>query len=300
MKDSGWRRFWLFLAILIGVGGLILKILIDQWRVTGFIRDILNPVSLASAYSLCVYLSKKYDARMSLNSAAASLLTEDPRPPVLYLRSFTVDAKEDTPLYLQAETQEEKLKSAFDRIGPFIALGRPGESFPTLGARRTYVRGEWEKKVTDLILRSRLVVLRIGATDSLLWEVQYTTQRLRPEQLLLIVPRGKKNYELFRSKAQLFFPCRLPEYPSWVMSRSRIKGLVCFEPDWTPRFLTFRHMLLRGSFTDALPRAMQAALRPVYEHLGIPWRPPALNWSRVLSLGLCALILLYALYMNVT
>jgi hypothetical protein len=230
-------------------------------------------------------------------SAATHLMKEDPRPPVLYLRSFKADHKEGTPRWLQAETQEEKITSVFSRIGPPVALGDPKEKgkFPTLGIPRDYVEGSWEKIVENLLARARLVVVRAGTTTSLIDEVSWAKRALKPERLLIIVPSGRKNYEAFRSRVKDYAHRPLPEYPSWQTSRTRIKGLICFEPDGTARFLTFKWSFLRGSVLNPLPRALQATLRPVYERLGIPWRPSSINWVRVLLLGLLVLTLLYVL-----
>ena len=147
-----------------------------------------------------------------------------------------------------------------------------------------------------MVLQARIVVLRAGETENLLWEIGLATRELQPEQLLLLVPSGRKNYEAFRSKAERYFQRPLPEYPSWKTSRARIKGVVCFESDWTAHFFTFKRMFLRGSLMDPLPRALQATLRPVYGRLGLPWHPPSINWIRLLLLGLLVLVLLYALY----
>lgn len=300
IKDSTMRRMFLLLAILIMVGGFIANIVLDRLDLlTGHLKAILNPVCLMSASSFFLYLSNKYNARMHRDSAAADLLASDPRPPVVYLRSFKADAQEDRKLYLQSEPQEEKLASVFSKVGPFIALGQPGESFPVLGATRMYVGTDWQTSVTDMIARARLVVLRVGATNSLLWEVGYLKREVKPERLLFVIPRGRKNYKEFRAMAQRFFPLPLPEYPIWKSSRARIKGLIYFEPDWTARFITFKHMLLRGSIMDPLPRALQEALQPVYERLGVPWHPPTINWVRLLFLSFVAFILLCILYANV-
>jgi len=301
LKDSTMRRTFLLLAILVMVGGLIANIALDRiGLLTGYIKAFLNPVCLMSASSFFLYLSNKYNARMHRDSAAADLLASDPRPPIVYLRSFKADAKEDRHLYLQSETQEEKLAAVFSKVGPFIALGRPGESFPVLGAARMYVDGDWQTTVTGMIARAQLVVLRVGATNSLLWEVGYLKREVQPERLLLVIPRGRKNYEEFRAMAQRFFPRPLPEYPMWRTSRSRIKGLICFERDWTARFLTFKHSLLRGSIMDPLPRALQAVLQPVYERIGVPWYPPALNWVRLLFLSFVTFLSLCILYVNIS
>jgi hypothetical protein len=49
------------------------------------------------------------------------------------------------------------------KIGPFVAIGRPGERLPQLGAIRLYVADpEWQEMVTRLMSEAALVVLRAG------------------------------------------------------------------------------------------------------------------------------------------
>src|SRR5438876_10810804 len=109
-------------------------------------------------------------------SAADELMKVDPRPPVLYLRPFTADNKEGAPRWLHLETQEEKLASVFMNIGPFVALGKPQEKFPTLGAARTYVEDDWETAVSNVMARARLVVVRAGTGRALNDEVERATR----------------------------------------------------------------------------------------------------------------------------
>jgi hypothetical protein len=297
LKDSTMFWFWTLLAFLIPGAIMVAYIMLDTRHMfPRFLKGAVNPITLMSIGSGCGYLAKRYYARMMGPSAAEYLMAEDPRKPVVYLRSFRADIKEGKPRNLQAETQEEMLKSAFSQAGPFVALGRPHEKFPTLGAARMYVGDDWEQAVADIMSRARLVVVRTGDTAGLHREVVHATQELKPEQLLLIVPRGRKAYEAFCSKVQPSFPRPLPKYPVRKTPRAGIKGLICFESDWTPRFLTFKHMPVRGSILNPLPRALQAMLCPVYERLGIPWHPPSVNWMRLLILGVLAIAILYVLY----
>ncbi len=90
----------------------------------------------------CYRLGRKLKAE-----SAEEILARDPRPPVLYLRSFHTDAKAATtvkepriPFTPQLGigglgTEEEQLAMVLDRIGPCVAIGQPGELLPTkLGA----------------------------------------------------------------------------------------------------------------------------------------------------------------------
>jgi hypothetical protein len=50
-------------------------------------------------------------------------------------------------------TEEEQLAMVMNEIGPFIAIGRPGEQWPELGAARMYVGDdEWQATINNLIV----------------------------------------------------------------------------------------------------------------------------------------------------
>jgi hypothetical protein len=304
LKDSTMMWLWAVLAFLIPGAIIVGYIILDTLKVLpSFVRGAANPITLMSISGFCAFYARRYHARLTKDrveiagaSVAQLVMAEDRRAPVLYLRSFKEDIKAGKPRNVHGETQEEMLKSVFSQAGPFVALGKPNESFPTLGADRLYLDQDWENTVVELMLRCRFVVVRTGATESLNRELLWATQQLRPEQLVLVVPSGKKHYESFRSTVQRYFPNDLPTYPSWKTPRAGIKGLICFDSDWIPRFLSFKRMFVRGSMLNPLPRSLQSLVRPVYERLNIPWRPPSVNWIRVLIIGLSTLLLLFVGY----
>ena len=83
--------------------------------------------------------------------------------PVLYLRSFEDDQRAAR---LKGQlTEEEHLASVLSQIGPFVAVGRPGEALPTVGASRVYLGDDqWQPTVESLLRGSRLVIIRTGRT----------------------------------------------------------------------------------------------------------------------------------------
>ena len=85
--------------------------------------------------------------------SAEQLLASDPRRPVVYLRSFEADSeivlrpdgfwkKAATILFDYAVTfsPEQELAEIVNRVGPVIAIGKPGEPLPELGAARALCR----------------------------------------------------------------------------------------------------------------------------------------------------------------
>lgn len=81
---------------------------------------------------------------------------------------------------LGMQTEEEQLAEVMDQVGPFLAVGKPGESLPEVGAARIYVGDdEWQHRVSELMSQARLVVLRAGETANLWWEVKTGRSALR-------------------------------------------------------------------------------------------------------------------------
>ena len=248
----------------------------------------------------------KRGKQMGAESAQA-LLAEDNRPPVVYLRSFQDDsvAAEGTLSALPVGilggglmggmvaaldlaggiiTEEEQLAEALKDVGPFVAVGKPDEKLPQLGASRMYLQdSEWRDKVRDLMSRASLVVLRAGKTDGLWWEVQTATKIVRPEKIIFLLPYKREQYDLFRSRAEKYLSCRLPDYPAGKrnVAVGSVRGILYFEPDWKPHFLE-----LTGFVQSAKPlvRAFKMTLQPVFKQLGVEVRIPKPRLLKLLLL----------------
>jgi len=177
-----------------------------------------------------------YVTGMKLAAARAEdILEKDTRPPVLYLRSF-LDDRIDTG-HVVRKSQEQALASVFNHIGPFIAIGDPGDPLPELGAARLYVGKEWKEVVEDLINRARLVVLRAGPTPGFWWEFEHVIRTSPPEKILVLIPFGRVEYEAFSQRANAFLPHPLPEYRVSRPPDAPIKAMVYFRPDGTSYIL---------------------------------------------------------------
>ena len=118
----------------------------------------------------------------------------------------------------------------FSNFGPYIAIGRPGESFESmdLGAAKLYVPNDyWQDKVIELIETSGAVVLEAASSEGLTWEIRQILDRLDPERLLIILPRNGAEYRDFCVFAEGIFPHPMPiEMPT--------TRLLMFDADWTP------------------------------------------------------------------
>jgi hypothetical protein len=136
---------------------------------------------------------------------------------------------------------EERLVIVAYGAGPMIALARPGERLPQIGAARIYIEHtesdeDWKAVVADLCHRAELVILQLGtAGPGLLWEIQNVPKLVKPERLVIYLPASNVHEEEIRQLQfgeflQLYgqyFPKSLP----YNLGDARC---IVFDPDWTP------------------------------------------------------------------
>jgi hypothetical protein len=130
--------------------------------------------------------------------------SRDNRAPVLFLRSFA-DDNIDLPSmsalrrYLTGRnflwnytTFEEMLVRVFCDCGPVVAIGRPGEMIPPIGAARQWLSNDtWKRHIEELLSQCRVVVMVLGEirpNDGLSWEVQKVFESSNIEKLIIVVP----------------------------------------------------------------------------------------------------------------
>jgi hypothetical protein len=124
-------------------------------------------------------------ARMLARAHAQELRQRDQRPAILYLRSFEDDRlsvatvisarRPFFELFRVRGTDpfEETITWELAPYGPVIAVGRPGKSLASLGAAREYLPDDrWQIEVAELMRDARAIVMTIGATEGLRWEVE--------------------------------------------------------------------------------------------------------------------------------
>lgn len=209
-----------------------------------------------------------YVTGMKLAAARGEdILEKDTRPPVLYLRSF-LDDKIDTG-HVVRKSQEQALASVFNHIGPFIAIGDPGDPLPDLGAARLYVGKEWKEVVEDLINRARLVVLRAGPTPGFWWEFEHVIRTTSPEKILVLIPFGRVEYEAFAERANAFLPHPLPEYRVSRPPDAPIKAMIYFKPDGTSYILPTPPSTLLPFESEVM-----YSLEAVFAQFNIPYTKP--------------------------
>src|SRR6202012_4957797 len=115
-------------------------------------------------------------ARRLRAADARRLMLRDPRPPVLYLRSFT----------------EEGLVRHLSRYGPVVAVNPPGTRLaPVRAARETIEPANWQSAVAGWMAHSALIVFLAPpsrVTQGLHWELRTVAEHGQLDKALVVVP----------------------------------------------------------------------------------------------------------------
>jgi TM2 domain-containing membrane protein YozV len=250
--------------------------------------------------------------------SAEEAMARDLRSPVLYLRSFKDDGAAviddgGWPIVgqlmglLAVQTPEQELAEILSRLGPVIAVGRPGEPLPELGAARLYVSHDhWQEAVIALMRRASLVVVRVGTSAGVSWETDTALSILPRHRIVFAILGGRALApEIVSRLAPLLGPrldAALPQPQSsilrwvgWNDPRRRIGTFVCFAPGGTARVVPVTSWPLWGRdmfLALALrPAAMQLrrAWREIFRHLGLEVGPIGARRSRAVAVVLALL-----------
>jgi hypothetical protein len=156
-------------------------------------------------------------ARRQAMVPGSELVQRDPRPPVLYLRSF----RDDTGLRLRSRATdgrilpEKLLKVSFEELitdhlwgyGPVLAIGSPRDrdKLSPLGAARDYATDEtWRDTAISMMQRSWMIAAIPGATEGIGWEMNTIVSLGFLPKLVLVLPPTKPvdlraRWEILRS-----------------------------------------------------------------------------------------------------
>jgi hypothetical protein len=197
---------------------------------------------------------------------ALTLMAKDPRAPILYLRSFVDDkldgSSQDNSYVLSGlqgglfaallhslpgavRSPEERLAKMMRRYGPFIAVSDPAEQLPELGAARLSLQThEWQSVVTNLMKRSRLIVIRPGSSRGLWWEIERVLRSVPSDRVVFWLPgpaRGRRDPRAVYRELNRVLGGILPEQLKWTAA----KPFLCFSAKWkNPTFKRMPDLLL--------------------------------------------------------
>jgi tetratricopeptide (TPR) repeat protein len=215
-KVISWLRWWAVRSLLAFAAGAVVSL---RW-------DVRSVASLAWAVALfhLIVLQRITRYRRRLRQPGAQLVVgRSVRRPILFLRPFALDALPVAPMegrwsllkvasWFDKRTFEELLSQTFERLGPVIAIGRPGEEVPALGAAREYADdASWRGLVLDRARAAQLVIMEVDASPGMEWELANVPGIVGLQRLLILLPPGE---DLFAERSAAW-------YDRWAALRTR-------------------------------------------------------------------------------
>lgn len=267
------------LQFLVAAGGLFLLAAIffpADWSVslTGWSSVAATLLAIAALVGVVAglgYMLERGDRHLAPSGAEA--MQSDGRAPVVYLRPFENETR--------VSVEERTLARILGEVGPFVAVGKPGDMLPPLGAARFYERdfsgrdGDWQLFVREMLLRAQLVLLVPGQSSGLLWEMVQCREVLVPRRLLVLVAGSAEDYNEFRrigAQAGLVLPQIAPGAFA-LRDETEFIGLIAFGPDWAAEFVAFPERPLFGDQrAEDRDHRLREALAPFLGRLGLPMR----------------------------
>lgn len=164
------------------------------------------------------------DLTIRRDSLLAQLLTSGYR--------FVQDAPETNPL---SRRFEDLIAETVWPYAKMVAIGRPGDVLPRLGALRMQVdpsAEEWRKAVQRLLAAARHVLIAVGISSGLKWEFSQFEAGASPLKLsLIIVPEQGSvaaTWRIFARDYQNCSRCLSTSSAAWRCGSARMARPFCF------------------------------------------------------------------------
>jgi hypothetical protein len=268
------------------------------------IFDLAGPILFGVVGALGLAIARRMHARLNLANQPA-----DMRAPVIYLRSFHFDKRlAKRPLAIgrvvSIYTEEEQLVQAVREVGPVVAVGRPGERLPRLGAQRVYLKDmDWQQQILSWFARAALVIIHVPPelSEGVSWEIEQSLSFVPLDRLVFLVSRDVRSIGWLNQKMQdrgfSFRPVsKLPRAPYG----SRVSGMVYFvEGRAEFRALAKPPYLQRPLFSPLVP-VYRSALQPVTTRITGSWRPlsPGFGDAAIAAVWITFCLFLIAVALN--
>lgn len=239
---------------------------------------------------------------------AHRLMLRDPRPPVLYLRSFGDDrlklltATLGRPSLIERFTPrrfdayEEVLVRYLSHLGPVIAVNPPGTKLAPLGAaRETIDSADWQSAIATWMERSALIVFVAPpgrVTEGLRWELETVSANRHWDKTLIVVPPVspedlQRRWRGFLDACAKLWPFTVP-FPA---EDPRALVLAFRNSEWTVITADRR---TEWSYSAALRQALDDSPRLAQPTGSRPVHAPPTASRRLLTPPIAALIVILA------
>jgi hypothetical protein len=190
-------------------------------------------------------------------------------------------------------TCEEQVAEVFREFGPVVAIGRPGDVLPELGAARIYLADDqWQVVVQSYMGRAGLVVFLPGTTEGVWWEIELAAALVSRDRIVFLI-HADLDLPRFRQRVERVFRVSFSrEEPGTPKEKcpGNLKGIVYFDRN-QPRYLPICSTGWRMVTNPPVWGALKMTLRPVFEQMRYPWTPPPFSLWIIL---ICVLWMLLA------
>lgn len=210
---------------------------------TESIGSIIGSVILYFGFFTIGFLNRYiiWTGREYFKMKGISILKKNLGKTVLYLREFASDDAIKSFHHLLV-TDESRIKSAFSKYAPIIALAKDGQESATGGFRISAPQEEvgWKHTVYGLLRISRFIVIRASTGTNLEWELKLCRKVVPPEKILIHI-YGKKKSDVI---ALIEYLNNLKLFRSPINHYNIPHTFVAFDNQWTPfnpSIMLFKH-----------------------------------------------------------
>ncbi len=191
--DTPFRLAGLIKRVVVGEPLLLMQ----EWRTFVANVDDLGKLVVIAGVLIAAGVIWRFGKRLNLRRRDEIILKD--KPPVLLLRSFSDDVAGIpsnmllSRLFFRRKRLEEMIGQELSQAGPFVAVGRPGERLPQLGASRLYLAdSEWQAVVRGYIANAHPIIVIGGKTHWVQWELAAVAAENRIARLIIVFPRIKE------------------------------------------------------------------------------------------------------------
>lgn len=224
-----------------------------------------DPLFLAfTAYVLlsAAYLARRLGMRLAQRYASPQFDRCATQDTVLYLRSFSddhlpvyspvTDGDLRSLLWPRISFEEFVSYCAAATCGNLITIGRPGERLPRAGAWRSYFDDDaWQEAVRLTMLRCGTILLTVGSTEALSWEIRHVKKWGMLNKCVFLVPplpgeQARRRLELTLDALGIQEDEKngeIPESPHFIagfriLPGGSVQWLLCTGRDWGAYFFS--------------------------------------------------------------
>jgi hypothetical protein len=266
--------------------------------------DLVGPILFGVVGAFGLAMARRMRARLDIANQPA-----DMRAPVIYLRSFHFDKRlARRPLAIgrvvSIYTEEEQLVRVLRDVGPVVAVGRPGERLPRLGAQRVYLEEtDWQQQVLSWFACAALVVIHIPPelSEGVSWEIEQSLSSVALDRLIFLVSRDVRSIGwLNRRIHDRGFDFRPVSKLRRAPYGSRVSGIVYFIDGRAEFRPLAKPPYFQRPLFSPLVAVYRLALQPVVTRITGSWHPlsPGFGDAAIAALWITFCLFVTAVALN--